>query len=493
RDLLSNDTGQNNYHDAGLLLFDVNGDGSLDLYAASGGYKDKSGSPNYGDHLYLNNGKGNFTLAIDALPQNYTSKLCVRAMDYNKDGKLDLFLSGRVDPWNYPKPVSSFIYRNDSQNGKAKFTDVTSEVAPELNNIGMVCDALFSDFDNDNQVDLILAGEWMPVTFLKNNNGHFKNVTSNTGIANQLGWWNSIAAGDFRHTGLTDYIVGNTGLNSLYKASDEYPVYITANDFDKNGGYEAIPSLFLPATNGQLMEFPAHGRDDIIDKIPILKKKYNNYNSFASVTMDQIFTDEQKKGAIRLKVNNSQSCYLRNEGNGKFTIFTLPKEAQVSVLNGMITEDFDGDGNLDVVINGNDYGTEVSVGRYDALNGLMLKGDGKGNFKPLSILESGIYIPGNGKALVKLQSSNGYYLLAGSQNKDVLKMFQLKRKVINIKLQPTDVSAIIKFKNGNIQKEEFYYGTSFLSQSGRFLTVDENIISVIIKNNQGETRSVALN
>ena len=490
--LLSNDTSHRIYHDAGLLLFDVNGDGSLDLYAASGGYKHQSGSPNYSDRLYMNDGKGNFSQATNDLPQNFTSKLCVSAMDYNKDGKLDLFISGRVDPWNYPKPVSSFIYRNDSKNGKANFTDVTSEVAPELTNIGMVCDALFSDFDNDNQTDLILAGEWMPVTFLKNNNGHFKNITSTTGVANQFGWWNSITAGDFRHTGRTDYIIGNTGLNTLYKASDQYPVYITANDFDKNGGYEAIPSLFLPDTKGALREFPAHGRDDIIDKMPFLKKKYNNYSSFASVTMDEIFTEEQKKGAIRLKVNNSQSCYLKNDGNGKFTMIPLPVMAQVSVLNGMIADDFNDDGNLDVLINGNDFGTEVAVGRYDALNGLLLQGDGNGNFLPLSILQSGIYIPGNGKALVKLMGSKGDYLIAASQNRDALKIFQLKEKTQIIKINPTEQFALIKYRNSKTEKTEFYYGSSFLSQSSRFIRVNKNMASITIYDDKGRQREIVL-
>ena len=209
-----------------------------------------------------------------------------KSSDYNKDGKPDLFVSGRVDPWKYPKPVSSFIFRNDSDKGHVKFTDVTDEVAPELKNIGMVCDALFTDFDNDNQPDLILAGEWMPVTFLKNVDGKFKNVTSGSGIDNKHGWWNSIVAGDFRHTGRTDYIVGNIGLNTLYQASDQYPVYITANDFNNNGGYEAIPSLFLKDQKGQLKEFPANGRDDVIERLPAMKKQFNNYKKFATATME---------------------------------------------------------------------------------------------------------------------------------------------------------------------------------------------------------------
>ncbi len=490
RDLLPKQSSARLVKDEGILLFDANGDGKLDVYISSGGYMNASGDTTYQDRLYLNDGKGNFKLAPNALPINHTSKQCVRAIDYNRDGKPDLFISGRVDPWHYPKPVSSFILRNDSKNGVVKFTDVTNEVAPCLKNIGMVCDALFTDYDNDGWPDLILAGEWMPVTFLKNDHGVFRNATAASGLANKTGWWNSIVAGDFRHTGRMDYIVGNVGLNTLYKASDKYPVYITAKDFDKNGIFEAIPSIFLPDKDGVKREFPAMGREDLFKEMISMRKKFTDYKSYATTTMEDILSPEQKKGAIRLKSNISQSCFLRNDGNGKFTIIPLPNLAQISAINGMVVDDFDGDGNLDVMVNGNDYGTEVGTGRYDALNGLMLKGDGKGNFYPQSILQSGIYIPGDGKALVKLQSNSGDYMLAASQNRGPLKLFELKRKVINIKLEPGDESAVITSKNGAIQKQEFYYGSSFLSQSARFLTLNSNVASVEITNNKGQKRSL---
>ena len=481
------------YKDEGLLLFDANGDGRPDLYIARGGYKNAYDSNSYQDMLYLNDGKGNFTASSSVLPVNHTSKLCVRAMDINNDGKLDLFVSGRVEPGKYPTPVNSFIFRNDSQNGHAKFTDVTNEIAPGLNKIGMICDALFTDFDGDGQTDLIVVGEWMSVTFLKNINGKFKNVTEASGVANQIGWWNSITAGDFRHTGRTDYIVGNVGQNTFYQASDQYPVSITAKDFDKNGIFISMPSVFLPDVNGVKKEFPAHGRDDIAKQLPSIKKKFATYKPFALATMDEILTPEQKKGALRMKANMLQSCYLRNDGSGKFTMIPLPTEAQFSAINGMVVDDFDGDGNLDVLINGNDYSTEVSTGRYDALNGLLLKGDGKGGFTPLTILQSGIYIPGDGKGLVKLLGASGDYLIAASQHKDVLKLFKLKKKTKTVKVSPDDVSAILKFKNGNIQKEEFYYGNSFLSQSGRFLIINENVSEVQITNSKGNNRRMSFN
>lgn len=483
----------NSYTDEGILLFDANGDGKPDLYIAGGGYRQARGSDSYQDRLYINDGKGNFKEDTVALPVNHTSKMCVRAMDFNKDGKPDLFVSGRVDPGNYPKPAGSFIFRNDSEKGHAKFTDVTNEVAPDLKNIGMVCDALFTDFDGDNQTDLLLAGEWMPVTFLKNINGKFKNVTSSSGAGDSPGWWNSITSGDFRHTGRMDYIVGNVGLNTFYHASDQYPVYVTANDFDNNGSYVPVTSLFLPDQKGELKEFPAFGRDDLVERIPGLKKKYNHYKTFAAAAMDDIFSPEQRKGALRLKATMLQSCYLRNEGKGKFTMIPLPKEAQMSTLNAMVADDFDKDGSLDLLISGNDFGTAVSIGRYDAFNGLLLKGDGKGGFKPLSILESGIYIPGDAKALVKLRSSSGKYLIAASQNKEALKLFELKTKVKTLNLHADDVSAEIKFKSGKIQKEEFYYGSSFLSQSARFLRVDENMQGITVFDSKGKSRVIDLN
>lgn len=492
KDLLSEINHEpNNYKDEGILLFDANGDGKPDLYIARGGYKIASDSNGYQDRLYINDGKGNFTADSSALPVNHTSKLCVRAMDFNNDGKLDLFVSGRVQPAKYPKAVSSFIFRNDSEKGRVKFTDVTDEVAPDLKNIGMICDALFTDFDGDGQTDLIVVGEWMPVTFLKNVNGKFKNVTAASGVGGQTGWWNSLAAGDFRHTGRTDYIVGNVGLNTFYKASDQYPVYITAKEFDKGGGYIAIPSLFLPDVNGIKKEFPAQGRDDIAKQFPSIKKRFATYKPFALATMEEMLTPDQRKDALRLSANMLQSCYLRNDGGGKFTMIPLPKEAQFSTINGMVVDDFDDDGNLDVLINGNDYGTEVGTGRYDAMNGLLLKGNGSGGFTPLSILQSGIYIPGNGKALVKLQGSSGNYLVAASQNRGNLKLYELRKKPELVKLNTDDISAILSFKNGKIQKEEFYNGTSFLSQSGKFLAIGKYVASAEVTNSRGVKRKIS--
>lgn len=479
--------------DTGILLFDADGDGDLDLYIASGGYESPANTPAYQDKLYKNDGNGHFTYDSVALPVNYTSKFCVRAIDYDKDGDLDIFVSGRVDPWNYPRPVSSFIFRNDSKDGHLLFTDVTDQVAKGLKDIGLVCDALFTDFDNDGWPDLILTGEWIPVTFLRNDRGVFNNISAGDGINAQKGWWNAIVAGDFDNDGDIDYVVGNLGQNSFYRAADSFPVAIYAKDFDNNGSYDAFPSLWLPTSQADQTkkEFPAQTRDDIVKQMIEMRSKFQNYRSYSAASMDQLFTGAQLKGALVLKANNFRSCYVRNDGQGKFTLLPLPVEAQFSVLNGMLADDFDGDGNLDLLINGNDYGTEVSVGRYDALNGLLLKGNGKGGFRATSILESGVYIPGNGKALISLSNNSGKYLVAASQNRGPLKLFELKRTIKTISLQPNDADAVVTYRNGVSRKLEFYYGSSFLSQSSRFIAVDNNISSIIIKDTKGESRKLS--
>ncbi len=476
--------------DEGILLFDADGDGDLDLFIASGGYQNAHDSPAYQDRLYVNDGKGNFILDPTALPENFTSKFCVRAADYDHDGDLDLFISGRVDPSNYPKPVSSFIYRNDSKNGHIQFTDVTASVAKDLLHIGMVCDAIWTDFDNDGWQDLVLAGEWMPVTFLKNDKGVFKNVTDVSGIQDQTGWWNSIAAGDFDNDGKTDYIVGNLGMNSFYRASEKYPVRVYGKDFDNNGIYDMIPSLYLPDVKGEKKEFPAQTRDDLLRQINNMRRKFPTYKAYATATMDQVLTEEERRNALILKANNFQTSMIHNDGNGKFSMRPMPPMTQLSAVNGIAVEDFDGDGNLDLVINTNDFGTEVSVGRYDALNGLYLKGDGKGGFIPESILQSGIFIPGNGKALSEMRGANGHCLLAATQNRGPLKVFELKKASKTIPILPSDVSAIIQYKNGHTRRQEFYYGSSFLSQSARFLMIDENMKSVEITNDAGSRRQL---
>lgn len=330
----------------------------------------------------------------------------------------------------------------------------------------------------------------MPVKFFKNNHGKLELL--HTGLDGQLGAWNSIVAGDFDNDGDMDYIVGNTGQNSYYRPSQQYPVRVYGKDFDKNGIYDALPTIYLP-TSGQdstRKEYPAQLRDDEIKQMIEFRRKFPSYKSYARATIDSLLTPEELKGALVAEANNFKSAFIRNDGNGHFTMIPLPTEAQFSSLFGMVAEDVDDDGNLDLVINGNDYGTEVSVGRYDALNGLVLKGDGNGHFTPLSILQSGVFIPGNGKALVKFYNKNGRCLLAASQNRGPLKVFLMKQPVKPIRAKADDIYAILTLKSGKKRKVEFNYGAGFLSQSARAINVDAQVQSIEITNSKGEKRLV---
>jgi hypothetical protein len=465
------------------------------LYIARGGYENSPDSDNYADLFMINDGKGNFITDSFAMPKNYTSKSCVRAADYDKDGDLDLFVAGRVEPWNYPKPVSSFIYRNDSKGGSIKFTDVSATVAKSLQKIGLVCDGVWTDFDNDGWQDLVVTGEWMSIKFLKNEKGIFKDVSATSNIDDKIGWWTSIVPGDFDNDGDMDYIAGNLGLNSFYKASSQYPVHIYAKDFDKNGNYDAIPTLFLPTSQKDTTraEFPVHTRDDMIKQLISFRAKYQKYEAYATAPFSKMFTEEEMKGVLKLQANYFSNSYIENNGNGTFTLSSLPQAAQYACLNGMLTEDFDGDGNLDVLAVGNDYGTEVFVGRYDACNGLFLKGDGKGNFFKTSILQSGWFVPGNAKALVKMKSASGRTLFAASENRGPLKIYTANKTGRQMPAQPDDAVALVTLANNKIQRHEFNWGASFLSQSSRFIILPAGAKSVLLIDNRGTKRDVRLN
>ena len=355
----------------------------------------------------------------------------------------------------------------------------------------MVCDAIWTDFDNDGWQDLVLAGEWMPIKFLKNDHGQFRDITASSQIGNQIGWWNSITAGDFDNDGDIDYVVSNLGENSFYKASDKYPVSVYARDFYNQGIMQCMLTSFIKdKQGGEKKEFVTDARDDVISQLPFLKKRFLTYKKFGEATFDKLFMPWEMENSIKYSANNFKSSFIRNNGNGTFTMEPLPDMAQYSAINGMITDDFDGDGNLDICMNTNDYATVPSYGRYDALNGLILKGDGKGKFTPLNILQSGIFIPQNGKALVKFRSSEGKYLIAASQNKGPLKVFQLNKNYSFLPLYADDVSAIIVYKDGRHQKRETGYGNSFLSQSARFIPVDSSMSSIEITNSKGKTRRV---
>ncbi|HTL09231.1 MAG TPA: VCBS repeat-containing protein [Chitinophagaceae bacterium] len=426
--LLPSDTSRQ-WEAAGIALFDADGDKDLDVYIACGSNEAPPGNAAYQDKLLMNDGMGHFTQDATALPVHHTSKSYVRVEDFDKDGDPDLFVGGRCYPFNYPTPVSSFIFRNDSRNGKIKFTDITATAAPGLQNIGMICDAVWSDFDKDGWKDLVLAGEWLPLQFFKNDHGQFKNISAASGINAFSGWYNCITSGDFDNDGDDDYIVGNLGENSFFKASEQYPVAVYANDFYKQHTQQCIITTYLKDhKDGSLKEYTAYNRDDVVDQLPFIKKRFLTYAAFGEASFDQLLTKEELKNASKYTATFLSSAFIRNNGNGQFSKELLPPVAQWSALSAMVTGDFNKDGKLDVCINTNDFGADPGNGRYDALNGLLLLGDGKGHFTPLNLQQSGFNVPGNGKGLVALKNSEGSLLLAAGQNRGKLLVFRLNNR-----------------------------------------------------------------
>ncbi|MCU0340759.1 MAG: VCBS repeat-containing protein [Spirosomaceae bacterium] len=487
--------------DVGTLLFDADGDGDNDLYIAGGGYEIVNGrADNFQDRLYLNDGKGHFELAINALPKENVSGSCVKAADFDRDGDLDLFVGARVEPNQYPKAVNSVILRNDtsppspllpkergapnSLRGGVRFTPISSVS-------GLICDALWTDYDNDGWMDLLLAGEWMPLTLMKNEKGQkFTNLSPLRGQGG-FGFWNSLAAGDFDKDGDTDYIAGNLGLNTLLKASEQEPISIYANDFNNDGRFDAIPMVYFPDNQGKRGLVPFHGREDLIKEVIQMRARFPLYKNFANATLDSVLTPDEKQKALVLNATYCQSSYVENLGKGEFKITPLPVLAQFAPINGMVAEDFDNDGNLDVLLVANDYGNETSTGCYDASNGLLLKGDGKGGFQALSQNQTGFYVPFNAKGLAQLTDAQGRRVLVASQNRGRVHLFgQTGRSLTWVNLQPTDAVVIVKTKNGQTHRQELYYGQSFLSQSGRKLPLSGQEVSVEIIDFQGKTRKV---
>ena len=454
--------------DAGLLLFDADADGDLDLYATSG-------SPEFNPdqlaealhhRLYVNDGKGNFTLDTTALPNFWANGSCVKAADFDRDGDLDLFVGGRVEPYKYPMPVQSYLLRNDSQKGKPRFSDVTKQLAPTLAKGGLTCDALWTDYDNDGYADLLLASEWAPLTMLHNEKGHLQPL-DNSGLADKAGFWNSLTPGDFDNDGDTDYLAGNLGQNNLLRASAERPVRIYAGDFDNNGFYDAFPTVYFKNAKGQYEEYPYFGWDDMVKQMIGIKRRFIQYAPFGQATINQILTEEERNQALKLSVTCLTSSYIENKGNGQFEIRPLPAMAQASPVFGMVAQDIDGDGNLDAVLVGNDWGSDLVAGRMDAFNGVVLKGDGKGAFTPLTLAQTGFYVPGNAKALINLPDAQGHCRLAASENRGPLRLFAVQQPQTFTPVDARTVAVTVRLKNGHMRRQEIPSGTSFYGQSAR--------------------------
>ena len=406
------------FEDLGSAFFDAENDGDLDLYVVSGGSEFKDGSELYRDRLYINNGKGQFTER--KFINTESSGSVVVPFDVDGDGDLDIFRGGQVVANTYPKDPHSYLFINNG----GTFENKTSTLAPILDRAGMVTSALATDLNGDKKPELVLAGEWMPIRIFEFQNGKLSETSENFNLAKTEGWWNKIIADDIDGDGDQDLIAGNLGENYKFKASETKPFQVYAKDFDGNGTND----IFLARFYKDSLLVPIRGKECTSQQMPLISQKFPTYLSFASSDLNGILGSGMEN-AMHYKAHMFSSVILRNE-NGKFRIERLPVEAQLSTVNGIIVTDIDLDGHKDIVLAGNKFDVEVETTAADASPGLILKATGEGTFMPLSISQSGFFVPYNVKDIKSVVVQGQTHILVTTNN-GPLRIFKNRSKGVN--------------------------------------------------------------
>ena len=376
------------------VFFDANGDGFPDLYVANGGYADfEPKDARFQDKLYLNDGQGTFTLSPKALPAMLVSTGAVCAGDFTGDGKPDLFVGGRVVPGRYPETPESYLLVND---GKGAFTNRTTVISPKISTLGMVTDAASADVNGDGKADLVVVGEWMPITILINENGKLMDKTETYFDKEYKGWWNHLLVEDINGDGKPDLVIGNKGLNSQVRASDQEPASLYYKDFDNNGTVDPILSFYIQGKN-----YPYITRDELVMQMSSMGARYPDYKSYADVTLDQLFSAQELESAGKLEANYLKTACFVNTGT-KFQVKELPLEAQFSPVFAITALDYDQDGKKDLWLGGNISQGRLRLGKFDANYGLLLRGDGKGGFVTVPQQQAGFAVKGDVRSVLSL-------------------------------------------------------------------------------------------
>lgn len=469
----------------GVLLFDADQDLDLDLYIVHGGSEQRLSSPYYQDKLYLNDGRGIFTLSKASLPVIDQSGSCVNACDFDHDGDLDIFRGSRLTPAAYPTAPQSILLINEKSKGQLVFKKSTASFLQQL---GMVTSSLWTDFDNDGWEDLIITGEYMPLTFIHNNKGVLEDVTAATGLKNTRGWWNSISAGDFDHDGDMDYLAGNLGLNTRFKASVKEPLCIYAKDYNEDGTIDPVMSQYI-----QGVKYTNHTRDILISQITAMRARFRTYTAYSNASFEETLTPEETADAYVVTAEDFETAYIENFGRGQFKIHSLPLQAQFAPIYGICIEDWDQDGYLDALMIGNAYSMEVITGSADANPGLYLKGNGKGEFAVAPMHKTGFRADQDAKGVARLGMEDGHSLILVANNDGPLQILRHGTKARYFKPRADEVSATIFFKDNTKRKCEFYHGSTYLSNGSNTIIIPPNASKIDVFNTQGKLRSVDLN
>ena len=405
--------------DVDAAFFDANGDGHADLFVVSGGNEFWGGMDALGNRLYMNDGAGHFTESTTALPALTENGSCVAAGDFNGDGHPDLFVGSRVVAKQYGLSPKSHLLQND---GKGHFTDVTAAIAPALLTAGMVTSAVWLDYDHDGKLDLIVVGEWMPVTVYHQEGGHFVDRTRDAGLAGSEGWWNTVSASDLNGDGRADLVLGNLGLNSYLTASASEPARMYVYDFFGNGTLKQIVTFYKHG-----ISYPLANRDELMKVMPQLKAKFPTYKSFGASRIEDIVLPDELAKATVLTAHTFASSVALAGADGRFTLTALPRDAQFSPVYGATVRDFDGDGKPDLLLAGNFLGAPPMLGRSDASYGTLLHGLGDGTFTAVDMMRSGVMIRGEARHLQPIRRADGRTTIVVARNNDRLAFLRARQ------------------------------------------------------------------
>jgi len=458
-------------NDGPVLVFDADGDGNNDLLVTKGGSSLPAGAPDYQPRLFLGDGRGGFRAApAGSLPPLPVSAGAAAAADFDRDGRLDLFIGGRVIPGQYPLSPRSALWANRG----GRFEDVTDSLAPGLGEVGMVTSAMWSDVDGDGWPDLLLTLEWGHVKYFHNNSGKgFEDWTERAGFAAAgTGWWTSIAAADFNGDGRPDYVVGNLGLNTQYKASPAHPALLFYGDFGGGGAPQLVEAYY----EGDRL-YPWRTRRDLGASIPSILKRYPRNDYYARATLGEILGEDRLAAARRFAATEFRSGVFLSQPDGTHRFEPLPRIAQISPIQGLVAGDFDGDGCADILAVQNSFSPIASVGRFDGGLGQMLRGDGHGHFTPVPPAESGIVVPGDAKALAVIDfDQDGWPDFLVSRNDSTTLAFRnggvAGRRSLSVLLRgtacnPATIGArvTVQMRDGSAQVGEIHAGSGYYSQS----------------------------